>query len=358
MSDRNDKASETKELSYSRLTTHMTCPMLEYYKYRVNGVGLKTTAPYLPFIEGEVGHYALKFFYKSGLMLRENMTKRVTKLIDDAGVLDPEADDDLRTSLAAMIGICLAYKEKYYTDIDHTSEGKVTSKGIWDILMVEHPFEFEFNGYKFRGMIDLLVRDRKTLKTTLVEHKFTSSQLAGRLQQLPMDLQEMVYCEAVKQETGKYPDFKMWNFIKKSQLRRKKMGDTGREPLTSFEARVQQQYKEEPDKMFMRSNPIPVESKMIESVKAQLVKVLRDFESTDPTMRFSSCLGLYGRVCEFIQACTAKLMEHADGWNAPECQGLYKMKECQHEELKEDDDGKCKKPVGKFSEAKAATARK
>ena len=340
------KTNETKELSYSRLTTHMTCPRLEYYKYRVGGVGLKTTAPYLPFIEGEVGHYALKFFYKSGLMLRENMTKRVTKLIDEAGVLDPEADDDLRTSLAAMIGICLAYKEKYYTDIDHTSEGKITSKGIWDILMVEQPFEFEFNGYTFRGMIDLLVRDRKTGKTTLVEHKFTSSQLAGRLQQLPMDLQEMVYCEAVKQTTGKYPDFKMWNFIKKSQLRRKKMGDTGREPLTSFEARVQQQYKDEPDKMFMRSNPIPVEPKMIESVKRMLLQNIESYERScetkDPEMRWTSCLGLYGRVCEFIQACTAKLVEHADGWNAPECRGLYKMKTQQHEELKEDDDGKAK----------------
>jgi hypothetical protein len=67
---------------------------------------------------------------------------------------------------------------------------------------------------------------------------------------------------------------------------------------------------------------------------------------------------MFGKTCDFIQACTARLLGRGEGWDAPECQGLYKLKECQHEELKEDDDDKGKKPVGKFSEAKAATARK
>jgi hypothetical protein len=343
------KPSETRELSYSRLTSHMVCPMLEHYKYRVNGVGLKTTAPYVPFIEGEIGHYALKMFYKTGLMLRENMLKRIAKIIADAGPLDPELDDDLKTTTAAMMGITQAYKMRYYNEVDHYSGDKLTQKGKWKALMIEEPFEFPFGDFMFRGCIDLLVQNREDLKVYLVEHKFTSGQLAGRLVQLPMDLQEMIYCEAVKQKTKKYPDFKVWNFIKKSQLRRKKIGDGAYEQTGAFEARVQAQYMAEPDKMFMRSNPILVEPKMIESVKAELLKVLKDFENPDPTMRFSSCLGLYGRPCDFIQACTAKLLGHADGWNAPECQGLYKMKECQHEELdKEDDDGKVKgKAVGK-----------
>ena len=343
--------SETKDLSYSRLMSHMTCPRLEHYKYRVKGVGLKTTAPYLPFIEGEIGHYALKHFYRSGLMLRDNMLKRIAEIVEAAGPLDPETDDDLRTSTAAMTGACLAYKEHYYSDIDHTSGGKVVHQGKWKPLLVEEPFEFAFNGYRFVGQIDLLVEHRDTGKIYLVEHKFTSGQLAGRLVQLPMDLQEMVYCEAVKQKTGKYPDFKMWNFIKKSQLRRKKMGE-GIEPVGSFEARVQSQYIQEPEKMFMRSNPILVEPKMIESVKIELVKILEDFEIDQPVMRFSSCLGLYGKPCDFIQACTAKLLGHGDGWDAPECMGLYKVKEAQHEELMEDDDDKGKKQPVKAKPSK------
>ena len=344
--------SETKELTYSRIMSHMTCPMLEHYKYRVRGVGLKTTAPYMPFIEGELGHYALKHFYKSGLMLRDNMLKRIAKMIEAAGPLDPETDDDFRTSVAAMTGVCLAYKDRYFGDIDHRSGNKVTHEGRYDILMVEEPFEFEFNGFRLEGKLDLVMRERTTKKVLLVEHKFTSGQLAGRLVQLPMDLQEMIYCEAYKEKAGKYPDFKMWNFVKKSQLRRKKVGESGLETMSSFEARVQQQYMAEPEKMFIRSNPILVEPKMIESVKVQMAKILKDFESDDPTMRFSSCLGLYGRPCEFIQACTARLLGRGDGWDAPECQGLYKLKTQQHEELKEDDDVEDKKPAAKVPSRK------
>jgi len=340
--------SETQVLTYSRLMAFMQCPRLEYYKYRVANVGLKTTAPYIPYIEGELGHYALKFFYKNGTMLRENMLKRVAKIIDAAGPLDPETDDDLRTAISAMVGAVLAYKEQYYGDIDHTdNQGKVIQKGKYDRLMVEEPFEFEFEGYKFDGRIDLLARDRTNKKVVLIEHKFTSGQLAGRLVQLPMDLQEMIYCEAVKQLTGAYPDFKIWNFIRKSQLRRKKMGDI-LEPVGTFEARVQKQYIDEPDKMFFRSQPLVVEPKMIENVRLQLANILKDFRAEGkPVMRFSSCLGQYGRPCEFIQACTGHLLDHADGWNAPESQGLYRLKEAQHEELRNEDDDKAKKPAAK-----------
>ena len=310
------------EVTYSRLSTFLKCPMLEYYQYRVNGRGIKLTAPYAPFIEGELGHYALHFFHKSGRMLRANLINRVDELIAEAGNMEPEAADTLKVKLAALIGACLGYKQVYAGD-----------KNKYKTLLTEEPFEFVRNGVTFRGKIDRLSQDKETKKIILWENKFLMSATAQNYVALPMDLQGMLYCEGVKSLTGKYPDLKAWDFIIKSQLRRKKDKQGGRESLATFEARVQDQYIQESDKKFFRPPPIRVYKSMLSSLGDELEKILSRFTGNEVEMNFTNCLGMYGQPCPYIQACTEKLLGHADGWDAPACQGLYKMKDALHEEL-------------------------
>ena len=157
---------------------------------------------------------------------------------------------------------------------------------------------------------------------------------------LPMDLQGLIYCEGVKSLTGKYPDLKAWDFIIKSQLRRKKDKMGGKESLATFEARVQTKYMEDQDKMFFRPPPLRVYKSMLTSLTGELEKITNRFTNGETEMNFSNCLGMYGQPCPFVNACTEKLLGHEDGWNAPACQGSFKMKEALHEELivKKDDD--------------------
>ena len=130
--------------------------------------------------------------------------------------------------------------------------------------------------------------------------------------------------------------------IKKSQLRRKGMTGEGKVPesLLEYEARVQSQYMEEKDKMFFRPPPRLVEPKALDSVQKHLTHHIAQFKSMMdskemPPMRWPSCTGMYGKPCMFGPACMAESVGHREGWNAPECQGLYRVKPVQHMELED-----------------------
>lgn len=319
---------EVLEVTYSRLSTFLVCPMLEYYHYRAGTCGVESTRPVIPFIEGELGHYALHHFHQSDRMLRANMLDRVEKIVARLGPISPELDNEIRVRLAAITGACLGYKVKYRGDRDR-----------YEHVLIETPFAFDLGEFTLtdgkpvkvvvRGRIDRFSKDEETKRYILWENKFVSGVTAGKYDSLPLDLQTLIYCEAVKKLTGRYPDEKTWDFIIKSRLKLKQT-----ETLASFEARVQQQYTEEPDKMFFRPPPKRVDKNMFPRLKEQLGLLMNGFlYSETPMMNFSSCLGSYGRPCPFIQACTAKLQGEKDGWNAAQCQGLYHAKKVLHPEL-------------------------
>jgi len=324
------KAKPKEAVSQSRLKLFNTCPMAEYYSYRVKGVGVKPTAVSLPYLEGEFGHYALMHYYKSGRMLRQNMLNRAQKLLDrDKPSMTPEEYDKAQIALAAMVGACLGYKVHYQSDKDK-----------YDTLCVETTFEFKLGDYTFVGQIDWLVREKESKKIILWDHKFMGGVSASAYEALPLNIQQLIYCEGVKAITGKYPDLHSTNFILKSMLRRKKDRAGGKESLATFEARVVQQYIDEPDKKFFRPPPVRVDEKSLETVREHLALALDLFHTDKPPRMSFACLGMYGKACVFVPACRAKLMGRKDGWDAPECTGLYRLKETQHEELrKEDTDG-------------------
>jgi hypothetical protein len=151
----------------------------------------------------------------------------------------------------------------------------------------------------------------------------------------------------VEKLVGKIPDCYMWNVIKKSGLRRKNNKTAGLEPWAQFEVRVQQQYLDDPEKMFYRTPPMMFEPKAVETAWEDVLMHVEAHKHVSemkgmPPMRFSGCTGMYGNACTFGPACRANLVgKGKQGWDAPECVGLYRKKEVQHEELDgklEDDD--------------------
>jgi hypothetical protein len=318
------------EMTYTRLSTYLRCPMEEYYRYQVNGTGIQSTKPFLPFIEGTLTHYGLEHWHKSGLMLRENMLKKANALIVEAGGvngLEPEAEDKLRSKLAAMIGACLAYKQYYTSD-----------KEKYETLFVEGAFAFELDGFILRGKVDRLSKEVKTGKVIQWENKSSGAVSKDTYVAMPMSFQDLLYCEGCHSLTGEYPDLMQRDYIIKSALRRKKDKSGGRESLAGFEARVAQQYLDTPEKKFFRTPPLRVLKTTMNSVKKQLSIILGNYKDNKPFMNFASCTGMYGQACPFIGACTAKLQGKDDGWDAAECRGMYKLKPCQHPELVKEKD--------------------
>jgi hypothetical protein len=333
---REGRKEELPTVTYSRIASFLRCPMEEYYRFRVEGVGIESTTVNIPFLEGEFLHYALKHFHKSHRMLRDNLLKRVAKIInrakEETGGLPPEEDDALEVKLAAMVGACLGYKSRYHDEINE-----------FETLYLEEPFQFELGGYLVLGVIDRINRNRESDKLFLWENKSASRIAQDTYVVLPMSLQDLIYCEGCLTLMGEYPDFRARDFIIKSNLRRKKDKSGGRESLAQFEARVTQQYLDEPEKKFFRPPPIKVLKGTIESVKKQLLHILTMLQDSVPFMNFESCSGMYGRACPFVNACVAKLQGHKDGWDSPECRGLYRLKEELHPELskeKEEKDAK------------------
>lgn len=317
-----------EHVSQSRIMSYLTCPRKDYYEY-VLGLKPKRTESY--FIEGTFGHYGLEHWYTSKLMLRANMIKKVDELL--AGEeLTQEEDEDYRVRLSAMIGACHAYKVKYAQD--HNK---------YKILAVEKPFELELGGVKLKGRLDWVAEDVETGTLGFMEHKFVSQFPRDIISTLPLTLQQLVYCLAVENLFNKKPDWFMWNMIRKSSLRRKGVGAKDRntrvESLQEFEVRVQQQYTEKPDEMFLRTPPRKVEWGVVEKVASILTNIIKEMKiEHKDKLNFSSCVGLYGTPCVWGPACVAYLNGHKEGWNAPECMGLY----CKHVK-EEDTDGKAKK---------------
>jgi len=323
----------------SRLMDFLTCERLEWFKFQAGGNGVEVMARPDFFLEGEFGHYALSHWYANpphGLMLRENMIKRVNKLIDELGEVEEEEMNRKKAKLSAMIGACYAYKSHYKKDFDQ-----------FNIILNEAKFEIELGGVTFRGRIDLGVEDKKTKEVGFVEHKFLSSFSLGTYTNLPLNLQQLVYTLGFKELTGKFPNWYVWNVIKKSSLRRKgvkpKKGEMVAHPeaLLQYEARVQQQYVEKPDDMFFRTPPRIIEAKALDNLKEMVAGYVMDWtelcqKGVIPSMRFSSCEQRYGQPCPFAPACTAWMAGHKNGWDAGECAGLYRKKVIQHPELEED----------------------
>ena len=333
---------EIQVFTQSRMSDFMTCPRLEWYRYQAGGCGVKMAQTESFFLEGEMGHYALMHWYKNaktgGLMLRKNLIKRVNDKIDEQGEITPDQYQSLQAKLSAIIGACHAYKAHYKPDLTK-----------WKFKTIEGKFEVEICGVLWRGRVDLGVEEEDEKGNSslgFIEHKFLTQFNVDDYNVLPISLQQLIYSKGFESLMKKLPQWYRWNVIKKSSLRRKGMTKKKDgsmpipEPLIEYETRVQDQYTKEPEKMLIRTPPRLVDPKALDMVEQSLGFYLDSHTEMAnskelPPMCFASCTGRYGKACSFAPACIAYMAGHKEGYNAPECRGLYRAKEVQHEELED-----------------------
>lgn len=318
------------KVTQSRILSYQNCPRKEYYQFRAGKCGVRPPVTPIYFLEGEFGHYALMHWYRSGRMLRQNMIKRIEAKLNEM-TLEPAEYDEYRQKMAAMIGAAHGYKVHYAGDLKR-----------YKIVGVEQKFSVKLGDHTIEGKIDLAVEDQKNGGSGFFEHKFVSQFSSKTFQAIPLRLQGLIYALGYKSLYKKLPDWYQYNFIRKSAYARKgptKTNPTYIEPFDHFEARVTDQYINEPDRMFFRPPPQIVEPVVLKNIEDQVLIWIRQMQlSKGDVLNLSSCEGMYGTLCEYGPACTAFLQGHGDGWDAPECRGLYIRKEVLFPELEEEEE--------------------
>ena len=336
-------------ITQSRYLTWLDCHMLEHYQYRVGGTGVRSTKPYLPFILGDFLHYALAKWRKTGRMQRVFLERRINKVIDEFTALGvkPEEMAKLQKELAMAQGAALGYSEANAEDHER-----------YEFIAVEQKGTFPFGGREFAFKLDALAKEKKTGRLVLFESKFLASSGVDSYVTLPMNVQIWAYCKGVEALHGRLPDLVVYDIVIKSQLRQKASKTGGFETLPDFAERVRQQYTSERDettqalKMFNRLPPMPIEMGLVAAAENSIKLDMQQMQVLTPTYGWNNCRGQYGTPCPFVPACIARMKGHKEGWDAPECAGMYTQKKTLYPELedeKEDDDGK-----GKGSESSGA----
>lgn len=96
-----------------------------------------------------------------------------------------------------------------------------------EILGVEEKIDCEIRGFRFTGIIDLLLRDKETGNIIIMDHKsakFPLSQKTGKVLKAQehsfesYKKQMYLYCFAVKEKYGAFPRFIVWNHFKSSEF--------------------------------------------------------------------------------------------------------------------------------------------
>ena len=117
-------------------------------------------------------------------------------------------------------------EKKYNQGIEYLVSFDVEKMKNYDVLGVEKEVNFEIEGNKFIGFIDLLLRDKKTKKILLVDHKsldhFMKKDGTPLKNQLPhfeaYSKQMYLYSKAIYEEYGEYPDRIIWNHFFDQQI--------------------------------------------------------------------------------------------------------------------------------------------
>ena len=142
--------------SFSRLNSYYHCPFEWKRKYILGQYGIGSAmAQYGGYIHkilekyliGEIGYFELPMYYEKYYADNVTMDFPRNKYTDLASKYYQAGLD-------------------YFNNFDWDLDG-------YDILGVEKKIEFEYQGYKFIGFIDLLLRDKNDGKLIILDHKST-----------------------------------------------------------------------------------------------------------------------------------------------------------------------------------------
>lgn len=140
--------------SFSRLSSYYHCPFEWKQKYLLGQNGISSAqAQYGGYIhrilekylKGELGIFDLAIYYEENYIDNVNMDFPPNKYVDLAQKYYDQG---------------LVYFSEFNDDLDE-----------YELLGVEKKIEFEYQGYRFIGFIDYLLRDKKDGKLIIGDHK-------------------------------------------------------------------------------------------------------------------------------------------------------------------------------------------
>ena len=189
--------------SFSRLNSFCICKYEWYLQYIEEAEG--TNNFYAEF--GKFCHKILEMYAKGELGLFELSDYFVEHYDEEVKEFVYHKTADIREN----------YKQKaieYFDNID-------IDFGKYEILGIEKKCDFEINGYKFTGYIDLLLREKDTGKIVLIDHKSSKYPYGkkGKLLKSEKDKfqqykrQLYLYSIQVFNEYGVFPDRIGWNYF-------------------------------------------------------------------------------------------------------------------------------------------------
>lgn len=185
--------------SFSALTLYEDCPYAYYLRYMLKIYGEKNGY-------AEIGGYAHE-------LLADIITKRITI---------EEALNDCVYNFDDHISVMLPDKikeNKYVALCDYFGYLSENALDGYEILGVEDKCRWEVNGHKMVGIIDLLLRDKKTGEIILVDHKSSKRFLKKNGYPLKSQLksfnrykkQMYLYADAIEKTKGLHVDKIVWN---------------------------------------------------------------------------------------------------------------------------------------------------
>jgi hypothetical protein len=314
-----NKMPVVKEFSYKELTNSSrscftTCRKKFFWTYICR---LVPQSDNKAFMIGRLFHAGLEAIYKELAYNKQELNLMVDTEVDKSvmACIDAEKADDLWKQSALVKALLEGYAAQWLKQDLKT----------WKIVAPETTFEFPLkNGWVNRGMRDLLIT--RAGKLGLVEHKTTTILNANYLAKLPMDSQILGYAISCKKEKsiGRYPDFIVYNVVKKSQIRLKQT-----ETLQQFAQRVVDEYLLNPSAYFYRE-VLSFSKADLEAYEADLEKFAVEMERSVKEKyyycNYSACT-MYG-ACQYMPLCQAKLPKAFE-----EALMSYRVKEDLHEEL-------------------------
>lgn len=169
---------------------------------------------------GTIGHKFLERFYKTTEFSINSFIEEL-KNKSDYSNFDADSMQKYVLDIFVLSGMIKAYIEYYKLD-----------KNEWDILYVEEDFTLghydgEAGNPGFYGKPDLVVREKKTGRIYVIDHKFYSRISDSLLKKLPMDYQLHSYIKMVNialEKSGSNDKVygAIYNIIQKSGKRLKK----------------------------------------------------------------------------------------------------------------------------------------
>lgn len=305
------------ELSNSARTTFLNCRKKWEWQY---GRRLSPRKPSVPFLVGGLVHDGLERMYTTGEFDEAGARGIVDAACDKASretSLSSEESDRVWEQQAMVMGILKGYAAMYLEK----------DLRVWDIVSAESQFSYSLPGKITKwavGKRDMVVKVRKTGKVGLVEHKTAGRLDANYIAKLPLDAQIMGYANSILKETGRLPDFVVYNVMKKSQLRRKQA-----ESFEQFQRRIEEEYTANPTVYFYRETLsfTPASIAAYEREQVRFANELdRAIEERYFSMNTSQCTAM--GVCPYMRLCI-------EGANK-DTLAHYRVRSRTHEELSEE----------------------